>query len=84
MYNMLDPLRRHMKEFIDWVTNFVSKAVEEPSFILDGGIRFQCVNCKREKIQKASYVRLICCKLDLCQTTTFWLTMENRDQIFRA
>jgi len=38
MYNMLDPSRRLRQEFVTGVTEFVSKAMEQNCYILDGGI----------------------------------------------
>jgi len=73
MYNMLDPSRRLKQKFIVGVIEFVSKAMDEPSFILDGGIRCLCVNCKCQKIHKAPYVRAHLLQVGFMPNYNIWV-----------
>ncbi|XP_068497775.1 uncharacterized protein [Phaseolus vulgaris] len=57
MYEMLDSSRRLRQPFIDGVHHFVSKAMNQVSYIPDGGVRCPCVKCCCEKILKPSHVR---------------------------
>jgi len=57
MYEMLDSSRRLRQPFIDDVYDFVSKAINQVSYIPDGGVRCSCVKCCCEKILKPSHVR---------------------------
>ena len=57
MYNMLDSSRRLNQQFITGVNEFVSKAMNQASYTLDGGIRCPCVRCQCEKILQPSNVR---------------------------
>jgi len=57
MYEMLDSSRRLRQPFIDGVHDFVSKEMDQVSYILDGGVRCLCVKCFCGKILKPSHVR---------------------------
>ena len=57
MYEMLDSLRRLRQPFINGVHDFVSKAMNQVSYIPDGGLRCLCVKCCCEKILKPSHVK---------------------------
>jgi len=57
MYDMLYHSRRLKQRFMDGVFEFVSTAMDQPSYIEDGGIRCPCVRCICQKILKPFYVR---------------------------
>ena len=57
MYEWLDPSRRLSKQFITGVSEFVSKAIDQTFYTLEGGIRCPCIKCVCEKILPSSHVR---------------------------
>jgi len=57
MYERLDPSRRLSKQFITGVSEFVSKAMDQTFYTLEGGIRCPCIKCVYEKILQPSHVR---------------------------
>ena len=57
MYERLDPSRRLSQQFITGVIEFVSKAMNQDFYTLDGGIRCPCIKCVCEKILPPSHVR---------------------------
>jgi len=58
MCDMLDSLRRLKQRFIDEVFEFVSIAIDQPSYVEDEGIRCPCVRYFCQKILKPSHVRV--------------------------
>ncbi|XP_027931214.1 uncharacterized protein LOC114187227 isoform X2 [Vigna unguiculata] len=72
MYNMLDPSRILRQEFINGVAEFVSKAMEQTSFI-GRGIRCPCVNCKCEKIHKPQDVMAHLLKFGFIPNYNIWV-----------
>ena len=57
MYERLDPSRRLCKQFIIGVSEFVSKAMDQTFYTLEGKIRSPCIKCVCEKILPPSHVR---------------------------
>ena len=72
MYERLDPSRRLSQQFITGVIEFVSKAMNQNFYTLDGGIRCPCIKCVCEKILPPSHVRAHLLQYGFVPNYTVW------------
>ena len=80
MYERLDPSRRLSKQFITGVSEFVSKAMDQTFYTLEGGIRCPCIKCVCEKIIPPSHVRAHLLRYGFKPNYTVWV--QHGEEMF--
>jgi len=85
MYERLDPSRRLSKQFITGMSEFVSKAMDQTFYTLEGGIRCPCIKCVSEKILPPSHVRAHLLQYGFKPNYTLWVQhgeeMSSEDNV---
>jgi hypothetical protein len=82
MYDAVNLYRHGLKDnFVTGVDEFVKKAMAHPNFLVEGGIRCPCVNCKCIDLATPREVKLHLYWLGLNQTTMFGPNMEKLTQM---
>ena len=73
MYERIHPSRRLSKQFFTRVSEFVSKAMNQTFYTIEGGIRCPCIKCVCEKILLASHMRVHLLQYSFKLNYTIWV-----------